>query len=130
MTNHASSRKDPRSAAGDVRADLPYTDRPYRTRDDIPKHLLSGRQKVRFTPEEDEKLIRALWKIAKDGNFRRPKKWSTVADECSFGAAKHRTPLELKDRYRILSRNPRLLDDNPDVQLLVIKLNRFAGVSN
>jgi hypothetical protein len=128
--DRATSGKDSRSAAWDAReADHLDDSRRYLTPGDIPKQLLYGRRKDRFTPEEDEKLVRSLWKIAKDGNFRRPKKWTTVAEECSFGAAKRRTPLELKDRYRILSRNPRLLDDHPDVQHLVVKLNRFAGVS-
>jgi hypothetical protein len=79
-----------------------------------------------FTPEEDEVLIRSLWHITRAGKYRSSSKWKNVA--VSGGdALSRRTPIALKDRYRILSVHPKLLDEYPDLQKLVVKINRMVG---
>lgn len=87
---------------------------------------LYGRHKVLFTPEEDEALIRSLWHITKAGKYRSSRKWKNVADS-GGDALSRRTPLALKDRYRILSIHPKLLDEYPDLQKLIVKMNRMVG---
>jgi hypothetical protein len=87
---------------------------------------LYGRHKILFTPEEDEALIRSLWHITRAGKHRSSRKWKYVA-LAGGDALSRRTPLALKDRYRILSVHPKLLDEYPDLQRLVVKINRMVG---
>jgi hypothetical protein len=92
----------------------------------VPLDRLYGRHKDLFTPEEDEVLIRSIWHITRAGKYRSSSKWKNVA--VSGGdALSRRTPIALKDRYRILSVHPKLLDEYPDLQKLVVKINRMVG---
>lgn len=87
---------------------------------------LYGRHKNLFTPEEDEALIRSLWHISRAGKHRSSRKWKNVA-LAGGDALSRRTPLALKDRYRILSVHPKLLDEYPELQRLIVKINRMVG---
>ena len=79
---------------------------------DIPKEYLYGRHQKPFTIEEDYRLIEILWHMYCNETFHKTDKWKRVHDaddDYVLPALHHRTPQQLKDRYRIIARNPRLL---------------------